>query len=229
MKQFNILPEIKEKMLRAREGEITIILGEDTGTNLEVSLRHAESLRRSKRFDHVLYINLPFTKRRFTETAHENGTHVNDMTVKHFPTGNLYRPMNNMQDMFEKSPNTAIIINAWEYASSSYGCRESLIFKLMELTRGLGVTVIVYAMNKPESVTAGRINRTGLGKLAGITSEVIVLEEVDGSAGSQPADIFVIPSECEESPRAWCECSVLTSGDSSLRFASFGMTKMSAG
>jgi hypothetical protein len=53
-------------------------------------------------------------------------------------------------------------------------------------------------MNKPESVTAGRINRTGLGKLAGITSEVIVLEEVeDGSADFQSADV-VVESQARE-------------------------------
>ena len=166
-------------MLAAEQGEITILLGDNAAQNLQASLMHAAALKASGQFESIVYINLPFSRKKFTLAARQAfGNGVSDaLDIHHLMGGRLYNSIHYLQQRLRNPERTAIIINSWELASSCYQYREALIFKLHEISAALGVTVFVYAMSKPEKVEAGCMNRTGLGKLAVAADAVIALRD----------------------------------------------------
>lgn len=80
-------------------------------------------------------------------------------------------------------------------SSSCYRFREELVFAIQQLLIEQEVTVIVYGQSKPSTVESGKINRTGLGKLAVITDVVINLSSDEFA---QADDLWNEPAPREE-------------------------------
>ncbi len=169
---------VREQLAAIHGGEITIVLGDDAAQNLRASILQTEALSKSGAYDKVYYINLPFSRRRFTDAAKELEWEPTGNNIQYLQAfqGKLMDTARELRGRMKSPERTAIIINSWELASSCYRYREELIFTLHELAIGMGVTVIVYACNKPQSVSVGKVNRTGLGKLAVSADAVISLE-----------------------------------------------------
>jgi hypothetical protein len=189
MRTFTITPEIRRRMTSFTNGEISIILGEDAAANLRASLHLAGELRKDRRFKEVIYLNLPFSRSRFTQTQNSLGlgAQKNDggFTVYHLLRGRAAESVVKLEEKIADPARTAIIINSWELSSSSYRLRELLIFALHSLQADLGVTVIVFAMSDPAKVKARRMNRAGLGKLAVAADSIISLAEDEPEAASE--------------------------------------------
>jgi hypothetical protein len=189
MRTFTITPEIRRRMTSFTNGEISIILGEDAAANLRASLHLAGELRKDRRFKEVIYLNLPFSRSRFTQTQNSLGlgAQKNDagFTVYHLLRGRAAESVVKLEEKIADPSRTAIIINSWELSSSSYRLRELLIFALHSLQADLGVTVIVFAMSDPTKVKARRMNRAGLGKLAVAADSIISLAEDEPEAASE--------------------------------------------
>jgi hypothetical protein len=183
------LQKTKDMLSHFERGEVTIVLGENALSNMQASLVQAEMLLASGRFDSVIYMNLPFSRRKFTDARREFFREdPARMTVYHVASGHLARTVGGLEQNLTNPERTALIINSWELSSSCYRYREDLIFKLHELQMSLDLTVIVYAMSKPSSVEAGKTNRTGLGKLTITADSVIDLSEADGGENSPAED-----------------------------------------
>jgi hypothetical protein len=177
----NILREdTRQKFMNCHDGEMTIVVGEDAYTNLQVSLAHAKQLCDSGRYERVIYINLPFSRRRFSGARAEvigEPLPPHKMQVYHVMTGQLSSTVKAVGAELARPERTALIVNSWEMASSSYRFREDLIFALYNLQAEHELSVFVYSVGKADSVAAGRRNRTGLGKLTLAAENVISLTE----------------------------------------------------
>jgi hypothetical protein len=154
-------------------GEINILLGDDAAYNLRASLALSSMLRTSGKFDHIVYINLPFSRRRFSDACKEMGAEKVGTLVYHISGGRLARSVAELRGHELEGERTAVIINSWELSSSCYRYREDLIYKLRELQMDMGVTVFVFAMSDPAKVAVRKMNRTGLGKLS-LTADLVV-------------------------------------------------------
>ena len=69
--QFITSQDVRKHFLRHVEHELTICVGNNAFDNLKASLAHARALLDSRRFDFVVYINLPFSARRFTDARQD--------------------------------------------------------------------------------------------------------------------------------------------------------------
>ena len=180
MKAFNITRETNRRLTSVVNGEINIVLGEDAATNLHASLHMANLFRTSRRFEHIVYINLPFSRNRFTQERKKvEGARLNEdkMKILHLSGGRVAESVWGIEGSLKDPSRTAIIINSWELSSSSYRLREVLIFALHALQLELGVTIIVFAMSNPAKVQSRRLNKAGLGKLALAAESIITYQE----------------------------------------------------
>ncbi|HEY6172469.1 MAG TPA: hypothetical protein VIX80_09450 [Candidatus Kapabacteria bacterium] len=198
MKAFTLTPELKSRLTSVARGEISIVLGEDAAENLRASLHLAGELRKGKGFKEVIYLNLPFSRSRFTQTQNSLGLGAQKsdagLKVFHLLRGRAADSVVTLEDTITDPTRTAIIINSWELSSSSYRLRELLIFALHALQAELGVTIIVFAMSDPAKVKARRLNRTGLGKLALAADSIISINEEEPE---EKSDIDIIERESE--------------------------------
>lgn len=212
MKAFTVTPEMKRRMTSFANGELSIILGDDAAANLRASLHLAAELRKNRGFKEVIYLNLPFSRNRFTQTQQSLGlgAQKNDAGLKvfHLLRGRAADSVVNLEETIRDPTRTAIIINSWELSSSSYRLRELLIFALHALQAELGVTVIVFAMSDPAKVKARRMNRAGLGKLALAADSIISITEEepeaksDDEAEENEPEILILPERTAPSDEA---------------------------
>lgn len=208
MRTFTVTPEIRRRMTSFADGEISIMLGDDAAANLRASLHLAHELRSSRRFSNVIYMNLPFSRNRFSqERKNVTGSrHDDGLQIYHLTRGRAAESVAGLEGTLKDPKRTAIIINSWELSSSSYRLREALIFALHALQLEYGVTVIVFAMSDPAKVHSRRLNRAGLGKLALAADSIISLaeepkdedadeveEEVGEAEETQTSEILMLP------------------------------------
>jgi hypothetical protein len=182
MKTTKITPFVNDRLRGFEEGEINILLGDDAADNLHYSLMQSVHLVASGKFNRIVYLNFPFSKRKFTAAREAVlGEHREQIEKKigyyHLASGRTSEKLHILKSQIDDPEQTAIVINAWELASSNYRYREELIFALRELQMELGMTVFVFSMAKPAAVTARRLNRAGLGKLTLAAERVISLIE----------------------------------------------------
>lgn len=115
-----------------------------------MSLAHAKLLASSGKYDSVIYINLPFSRRRFTEAREKAiggkipGT---KMHIYHIASGHLAQTVKNIGRDLDRPERTALIVNSWEMASSTYRYREDLIFALYNLAFEHELSVFVYSLD----------------------------------------------------------------------------------
>jgi len=169
-------PEIRKVFLRHTEHELTICLGDNAAGNLRASLAHAKALIESRRFDSVVYVNLPFSSRRFTDTRRDvfpKSEKNTAFTVVHNHIGRLGPEFGSVKTAVDAAKGkVAVIINSWEFASSSYRYKEQLLFALHSLVCADEVTVFVYSQARSE-VVPGEIHRAGLGRLTAFAIDVM--------------------------------------------------------
>jgi len=169
-------PEVRKVFLRHTEHELTICLGDNADGNLRASIAHARALLDSRRFDSVVYVNLPFSSRRFTDARRDvfpKSEKNPAFTVVHNHIGRLGPEFGSVREAVEKAKGkVAVIINSWEFASSSYRYKEQLLFALHSLVCADEVTVFVYSQARSE-VVPGEIHRAGLGRLTAFAVAVM--------------------------------------------------------
>jgi hypothetical protein len=213
-------PEMRKVFLRHTEHELTLCIGDNAFDNLKASLAHAKALLESRRFDSVVYVNLPFSSRRFTDTRREvfpksekNAAFV----VVHNHIGRLGPEFGSVKDAVDAAKGkVAVIINSWEFASSSYRYKEQLLFALHSLVCADEVTVFVYSQARSE-VVPGEIHRAGLGRLTAFAIDVMripdeeepyekkpffVDEMMRSAAGGVPEGAQPTPSKIKDLPYA---------------------------
>lgn len=170
-------PEVRKTFLRHTEHELTICLGDNAAENLRSSLAHARALLDSRRFDSVVYVNLPFSSRRVTDARRDvfpKSENSPNFTLIHNHIGRLGPDFGEVRRAVESSKGkVAVIINSWEFASSSYRYKEQLLFALHELVCGNEVTVFVYS--QAQYATPGEIHRQGLGRLTIFAAGVMLM------------------------------------------------------
>jgi hypothetical protein len=174
-------PLVKKHFLRHIEHELTICIGSNAFDNLKASLAHARALLESRRFDSVVYVNIPFSARRFTDTRREvypRSEKDSSLIVTHMQQGRLGPDFHSViADVKRVKGKVAVIVNSWEMASSCYRYKEQLLFALHGLVCEYGITVFVYSQAKASSVEPGMIHRSGLGRLAAIAVAVMEIPE----------------------------------------------------
>ena len=170
-------PEIRKTFFHHTEHELTICLGDNAGDNLRSSLAHARALLDSRRFDAVVYVNLPFTPRRVTDARRDvfpKSENNPNFTLIHNHIGRLGPEFDSVRKAVEAAKGkVAVIINSWEFASSSYRYKEQLLFALHELVCADEVTVFVYA--QAQCAVPGEIHRQGLGRLTMFAADVMLM------------------------------------------------------
>lgn len=175
-------PDMRKFYLRSTyEHELAIACGKNAFDNLKASLAHAKALLESRRFDAVVYVNIPFSARRFTDVRRavfpksENNP---AFVVIHAQQGTLGPKFYQVQDAAKSMKGkVAVIINSWEMASSCYRYKEQLLFAIHSLVCADAVTVIVYSQAKAGSVEPGVIHRAGLGRLPAFAMGVMEIPE----------------------------------------------------
>lgn len=168
---------IDRQLLSCSKHELSIVLGDTAYDNLNASLRQAALLAASAQYDSVIYINLPFSRNRFTAAERaQAGSDSKKIHAYHVSGGRLAESLRSIGSRVADGSRTAIIINSWEMSSACYRYREDLVFALQELVLSSEATVIVYGQSKPESVSVAKPNRTGLGKLTIFADAVISLK-----------------------------------------------------
>jgi hypothetical protein len=180
MKPSILSTNVAKRLLAAANEEAAIIVGNDALTNLRASLAHARLLVDKRLYDSVIYINLPFSKRRFTdERMRSYGDTTASLEIHHISTGHLSQFIDGLSMSVTPRGKTAIIINSWEMASANYRYKEELIFLLLRLVNDENTTVFVYTTANANGLAPGKPNRCGLGKLSLMTSDVIKLDTED--------------------------------------------------
>src|SRR5688572_13665404 len=168
---------VAKRLLAAGNQEAAIIVGDDALMNLRSSLAHARLVVDRRLYDSVIYINLPFSKRRFTEERTRSyGDTTASLEIHHVSSGHLSQFIGDLSMSGKPRGKTAIIINSWEMASANYRYKEELIFLLLRLVNDENTSVFVYSTANPNGLAPGKPNRCGLGKLSLMTSDVIKLE-----------------------------------------------------
>lgn len=187
---------LDRRLLSCPKNELSIVLGDTALDNLRASLRQASLLASSGTYDSVIYINLPFSRKRFGKEEKEHLTAGRgSVSIHHISSGHLARTVSALGQKITDGSRTAVIINSWEMSSSCYRFREELVFAIQQLLIEQEVTVIVYGQSKPSTVESGKINRTGLGKLAVITDVVI---NIASDEFAQADDLWNEPAAREE-------------------------------
>ncbi len=174
---------------------VNIVLGESIGSNVFSGIRHGASITRSGEYGNVLYINTVQTSRQLgesirkvlgAETKFGEKDKVNTGMSMYFETihrGEVPRKAYDILEYVKWKGVKTIIINSWEFSSKNYQFREELYFMLIEMTEGHcsvdegELTILVYAQSPSKIPEAGKAQRGGLGKLAGLAKAVIVLSE----------------------------------------------------
>jgi hypothetical protein len=191
-------PEMRKVFLRHTEHELTLCIGENAFDNLKASLAHAKALLESRRFDSVVYINVPFSARRFTDTRREvypRSEKDPALNVMHMQRGRLGPDFYEViAEVKRAKGKVAVIVNSWEMASSCYRYKEQLLFALHGLVCEHGITVFVYSQAKVSSVEPGVIHRSGLGRLTAFAVAVMVMpkEEEEPSVAVDEAKQDVV-------------------------------------
>jgi len=175
--------------LQFTEGEITIYCGENARNTVNASLKMASAISKSKRRGNILYINTVFTKRKLFAAARQvfpsPGTPGEGLGVRagvtfyNIPVGELCNSFNTISDLIEAQNIKHVIINAWEFANRCYGYKERSIFELKGLLAEFGVSILIYSQSR--LAEPGKIQRNGLGKLAALADDIILLQEEDES------------------------------------------------
>ena len=184
---------MKRKSIFA-EKEVTIMLGDTTGSNIQASLSHAGQITKFNRLSTVLYINTVQTDRKLSESVRKiyNGSPISGgafpiderkiVHVLNSPAGELHKLREKIEGKIWEHSITTVIINSWEYASKNSRYREELIFMIKHLLEGNPdkeatnpfepQTVIVYGEKPSQTPIAGKIQRGGYGKLSGVADKI---------------------------------------------------------
>src|SRR5436305_1062577 len=173
------------------EGEITIYCAHDVRHGVETSLDLAMSLGRKGK---VLYLNTAFTNRKFLASARsaapEGLVNVHAYNIRH---GGLASELGWIARTMKEQKMQYLVINAWEYAHTSYLEKERTIFSLMGMLNDLGITVLVYSNVNPEKVKAGKIQRGTLGKLSGLADQIIEVKQQVEQASPLVSEAAIAP------------------------------------
>jgi hypothetical protein len=188
-------PDMRKLYLRNTfEHELAIATGRNAFDNLKASLAHAKALLESRRFDSVVYVNIPFSARRFTDTRREvfpKSENNPAFEVLHMQEGRLGPSFSYVRQQATRAKGkVAVIINSWEMSSSCYRYKEQLLFGIHSLVCADEITVIVYSQAKKGSVEPGVIHRAGLGRLPLFATGVIELQEEKQEA-EEEKQVFV--------------------------------------
>ncbi len=169
---------------------ITLLLGEDTGMNIDASIAHAIELASSQESGNVLYLNTVQTARYMYESARSHGLDPNRSGFCTFdPTngrfirmmnvrrGELHKSRAEIENILSEGRIQYVIVNSWEFAAKSSRYREEAVFFLKELISGMeeeydAVSVLVYGEELKKKTKAEKIDRGGYGKLAALAKKV---------------------------------------------------------
>lgn len=202
-------PEMRKVYLRHAEHELTICRGDNAADNLKTSLAHARALLESRRFDAVVYVNLPFTPRRFTDARRDvfpKSDNNPAFVVLHNHIGRLGPDFGTVEDAVKNAKGkTAVILNSWEFASSSYRYKEQLLFALHSLVCADDITVFLYSQAKAGSIVAGEIHRSGLGRLAAFAVGVMEFPEEKERFEEPPLRSMGVPPALPEAKPVYAE------------------------
>ena len=160
---------------------LVLIIGDSIGENAVSSIELAERLQKSAKpgervmhlntFEHPMHFGAsmraalgPHAYRdQSTGPVYENSTlgeaHLTD-TSSHYAARDGERI-------------ATIIINSWEFAAHDYRIREKLVFWILKLMTLDDIRVVVFAQFRGSLPEIGKIQRGGLGKLAGLADQVV--------------------------------------------------------
>lgn len=189
-------PEMRKLYLRNTfEHELVIATGKNAFDNLKCSLAHAKALLESRRFDSVIYVNIPFSARRFTDVRREVWAKSENnpaFDVLHMQEGRLGPSFSYIRQEAKRAKGkVAVIINSWEMSSSCYRYKEQLLFEIHSLICADAITVIVYSQAKQGSAEPGVIHRTGLGRLPIFAAAVMEIPEEKAEEKQDEKQVFV--------------------------------------
>jgi hypothetical protein len=182
---------------------ITLLLGENIGLNIDASLAHTKELVSTDQHGAVLYLNTVQTARSMFESARSlglepdgsgftivGGRYCKQIYILNIERGDLHKAKDKIVRYLANCRIQYVVVNSWEFAARSSRYREEAVFFLKELTGESSpefepVSVLVYAEELERKTRAQKIQRGGYGKLAGLAKKVecITIEqefETDG-------------------------------------------------
>ncbi|MEP7235090.1 MAG: hypothetical protein ABI778_07320 [Ignavibacteriota bacterium] len=172
--------------------EISILLGKNTGMNIDASLSHACELLNSQGRGGILFINTVQSPRAMYNSARSHGiepTSCGNSSLDPYdnkqiqflnvPRGDLHKSRDILDYHLSEGDYQYIFINSWEFAAKNSRYREEAVFLLKELAAGMSqtddfepVTIVIYGEDKQVDIPPQKIQRNGFGKLQAIAKFV---------------------------------------------------------
>lgn len=172
--------EYIEEQFNIAKNDITVFCGDNIRNNTIAAYRKAMDLVMVG-FDHSLVLNTSTNQRwALREARALNPVVIGDdpnehlVTVKGFACGDLCNHFDQIKSLIERHNMKLLIINSWEFTSSTPRYKDKLLFQLRCLIEQYDISILIYAeRTNISSNDVGRTTRGALGKLSAVAAKIM--------------------------------------------------------